>query len=162
MSSVETNGSGVALADQPLDDLTPVTDRPPPRAEPSADGHGPPRLDTPLLPASLPHEASWRATLTVLTGLQAGRLVAIDAAAVTIGRAADADLVVDETGVSRHHARIARNADGGFYVQDLDSTNGTFVGAARVGISLLHQVDVLQLGPTLKVRFAMIDPTEEA
>jgi two-component system cell cycle response regulator len=121
-----------------------------------------PTLKTPLLPASLPHDSAGRATLTVLTGLQAGRLMAVDGTHVTIGRAADADLVVDETGVSRHHARVARSPGGGFYVEDLGSTNGTFVGAARVGVSVLHQVDVLQLGPHLKVRFAIVDSAEES
>jgi two-component system cell cycle response regulator len=119
-------------------------------------------LATPLLPAPLSCEGSGRATLTVLTGLQAGRLLAVDAAEVIIGRTADADLVVDETGVSRRHARIARNPEGGFYVEDLASTNGTFIGAARVGVALLHQVDVLQLGPHLRVRFAIVDPVEES
>jgi two-component system cell cycle response regulator len=100
--------------------------------------------------------------LTVLTGLQAGRLMAVDGPGAVIGRAPDADLVVDEVGVSRRHARIARNAGGGFYVEDLASTNGTFVGAQRVGIAPLHEVEVLRLGPELKVRFAMVDPAEES
>jgi diguanylate cyclase (GGDEF)-like protein len=88
--------------------------------------------------------------------------MALDGDSVTIGRGADADLVVDDPGVSRHHARIGRAPEGGFYVQDLGSTNGTFVGAARVDVSALHQVDVLQLGPSLKVRFAIVDPAEES
>jgi two-component system cell cycle response regulator len=161
MRTAGTNGSRVALADDALDDKTPVTDRPSSQAELPVDGHGPP-YSTPLLHVSLPQEGNRRATLTVLTGLQAGRLIAVDGAEVTIGRAADADLVVDDTGVSRHHARIARSSDGGFYVEDLGSVNGTFVGCARVGVSILREVDVLQLGPHLKVRFAVVDSAEEA
>jgi two-component system cell cycle response regulator len=162
MSNPGTHESSLTPADARVDDSTPVTDRPPSRAEPSVDGHTPTQLNTPLLPASLPREGTARATLTVLTGLDAGRLMAVDGDHLTIGRAADADLVVDEPGVSRHHARIARAPGGGFYVEDLGSTNGTFVGTVRVGVSLLHQVDVLQLGPSLKVRFALVDPAEES
>jgi two-component system, cell cycle response regulator len=121
----------------------------------------PVRRDTPPLPTSLPPAADARATLTLLSGLHAGQLMAVDRAAVIIGRASDADLVVDEMGVSRHHARIARTPAGGFYIEDLKSTNGTFVGAARVGVALLHRGDVVQLGPHLRLRFAVVDSVEE-
>src|SRR5579863_10405604 len=57
------------------------------------------RHDTPLLPAAFPARTELRATLTVLTGLQAGRIVAVDGEPMTIGRGADADLVVEDTGV---------------------------------------------------------------
>jgi two-component system cell cycle response regulator len=154
--------SSVTLGDARSEGRTPATDRAPARANAPVDGHGPARLDTPLLPASLPSEATARATLTVLTGLHAGRLVAIDGDEATIGRAPDCDLVVDETGVSRHHARIARSPGGGFYVEDLASTNGTFVGSSRVGVTILRQVEVLQLGPHFKLRFAIVDPAEES
>jgi two-component system cell cycle response regulator len=123
----------------------------------------PRRRDTPLLPpapSSVPGSA--RATLTILTGLQAGRLVTVDETPVTIGRAPDADMMVDETGVSRHHARIARTPDGGFCVEDLASTNGTFVGAERVEVQPLHGGELLKFGPLLQVRFAMVDSVEES
>jgi diguanylate cyclase (GGDEF)-like protein len=162
MSKDGTHDSGITLADARLSDGPPVTDRPFSLGSPSVDGYEPRQIDTPLLPTSLAHDTAARATLTVLTGLDAGRLMALDGDQVTIGRGADADLVVDDPGVSRHHARIAREPGGGFYVQDLGSTNGTFLGAARVDVSLLHQVDVLQLGPSFKVRFAMVDPAEES
>jgi diguanylate cyclase (GGDEF)-like protein len=121
----------------------------------------PVRRDTPPCASAPPLPADARATLTLLTGLHAGQLMAVDGVAVIIGRAADADLVVDEMGVSRHHARVARTPAGGFYVEDLKSTNGTFVGASRVGVSLLNRGDVLQLGPHIRLRFAIVDSAEE-
>jgi diguanylate cyclase (GGDEF)-like protein len=119
------------------------------------------RRDTPLLPASFPARSDSRATLTILTGLQAGRLVACHGASVTIGRAPDADLVVDDTGVSRYHARIARSGEGAFYAEDLGSTNGTYLRTLRVGVARLREGDVLQLGPELRVRFAVLDTAQE-
>jgi diguanylate cyclase (GGDEF)-like protein len=97
----------------------------------------------------------------MLTGLHAGRIVAVEAAGAIIGRDADADLVVEDTGVSRRHARVARASDGGFYVEDLGSTNGTFVGSARVGIAPLFGGETIRLGPQLRVRFAVVDATVE-
>jgi two-component system cell cycle response regulator len=140
----------------------PVTDRLPAQSSPAADADGIGERNTPLLPEPPMHEGRARGTLTVLTGLQAGRVIAVDEDRVTIGRAADADLVVDETGVSRYHACIAREPGGRCYVEDLGSTNGTFLCDARIGLALLHQVDVLRLGPHLRVRFAIVDGVEES
>jgi diguanylate cyclase (GGDEF)-like protein len=97
----------------------------------------------------------------VLTGLQAGRLEAMNGAPVTIGRAPDAALVVDDPGVSWHHARIARSAAGAYYAQDLGSTNGTYLRSVRIGVAPLHGGDLLQLGPHVRVRFALLDAVEE-
>ena len=142
--------------------ITIASDRPMAARPQAADDFGGPRRDTPLLPGPLPVAPDSRATLTVLTGLHAGRTVTIGRAPVTVGRAHDADLVLDETGVSRHHARIARSPDGGFYVEDLGSVNGTFVGAVRVDLAPLERGDLLQLGPHLRMRFAVVDAVDEA
>ncbi len=49
----------------------------------------------------------------------------------TIGRGADADVVVDDPDVSRHHARL--DAENGIvYVTDLESGNGTFLNGRRL------------------------------
>jgi two-component system cell cycle response regulator len=139
-----------------------VTDRPTVPTPLPGNDDGYHRRDTPMLPASFPPPADSRATLTVLTGLHAGRLIAIDGLPVTVGRAADADLMVEDSGVSRHHARFARTVEGAFYAEDLASTNGTFLGANRVGVALLKGGEVLQLGPDLQVRFAIVDSIQES
>jgi len=163
-----THGSGdLALDADPMIVIPIASDRPTPHdppggaAPPTEDG-GSSRRDTPLLPGPLPIAADSRATLTVLTGLHAGRVVAIDGAPVTIGRATDVDLVLDETGVSRHHARVTRTPGGGFLVEDLRSVNGTFIGATRVDFARLEGGDLLQLGPHLRMRFAIVDAVDEA
>ncbi len=50
---------------------------------------------------------------------------------VKIGREEDNDIVIDNAAVSRHHAKIKR-AGGGYIVEDLNSTNGTFVNENRI------------------------------
>ncbi|HEX3344914.1 MAG TPA: GGDEF domain-containing protein [Polyangiaceae bacterium] len=144
----------------PIASSLPQTEPPPGGATPPSQGAG--QRDTPLLPPPLPIVESLRATLTILTGLDAGRLITVEGAPIVIGRADDSDLVVDEMGVSRHHARVGRRPDGGFYVEDLGSTNGTFLGDVRITTALLDRGCLLQLGPRLQMRFAVLDGVDEA
>jgi diguanylate cyclase (GGDEF)-like protein len=51
--------------------------------------------------------------------------------------------------------------DGKFYVEDLGSTNGTFVGGRRVERAELRAGDRVQIGPNVVVRFAILDEAEE-
>ena len=52
----------------------------------------------------------------------------IDANTVTIGRAYDNDVVLDDPYTAAHHLRIERNAAGGLVAHDLGSVNGLYVG----------------------------------
>ncbi len=101
------------------------------------------------------------ATLTVLTGPQTGWLVSIGPEGIVVGQSKDAGLVVSDPGVSPLHARIAPTGDALFYVEDLGSAEGTFVGERQVGLALLDSGDTLQLGPAFQLRFATIDRVEE-
>jgi pSer/pThr/pTyr-binding forkhead associated (FHA) protein len=65
--------------------------------------------------------------------------------AKTIGRAPRADFVVDVAMVSRIHCRLTASA-GSLEVEDLDSTNGTFVNERRVRTAALVPGDRLRLG----------------
>lgn len=65
----------------------------------------------------------------------------------TIGRATGAQFVVDAPLVSRLHCRLTLSADGELSVEDLDSTNGTFVNDRRVnGLTLLQPSDTVTVG----------------
>lgn len=48
-----------------------------------------------------------------------------------IGRGGDADIILDDTGVSRHHVELSRQGDA-VVATDLGSTNGTFVDGERI------------------------------
>lgn len=64
----------------------------------------------------------------------------------TIGRADDNDLMLDDTFASQHHAKILATGDG-FVLQDLDSTNGTFLDGAKVSeLVPLHDGDSITIG----------------
>ena len=59
------------------------------------------------------------------------RTVPLTAQGLTIGRSPDNDLVINYPITSRHHAQIT-SGGGNFYVTDLDSGNGTFMGDVRL------------------------------
>lgn len=64
---------------------------------------------------------------------------------VTIGREEDADLRLDERAVSRQHARLTWNGEHTI-VEDLGSTNGTFVNGQRITRCALKAGDVIRIG----------------
>ena len=60
-----------------------------------------------------------------------GEVIPLDLAPLLIGRGNDAAIRLDDDYVSTRHARIASNQDQ-WYVEDLGSTNGTYVGSTRI------------------------------
>lgn len=69
--------------------------------------------------------------LVITSGPRRGEKLSLSQAPLTIGRASDSDLVINDDYTSTRHARLL-NWDGRWMVQDLDSTNGTFVNGERV------------------------------
>jgi FHA domain len=64
---------------------------------------------------------------------------------LSIGRSPEADAMLSGPKVSRRHARL-RFREGGWFLDDLDSTNGTIVNGARVTSCELHPGDQLVIG----------------
>jgi diguanylate cyclase (GGDEF)-like protein len=64
---------------------------------------------------------------------------------VTLGRDNDCDICLSDLSVSRHHARIQPGMDG-YYVVDLQSTNGTFVNDKTASMCKLKDGDYLRFG----------------
>jgi hypothetical protein len=74
-----------------------------------------------------------------------GRVVPLDRP-LLIGRRPDCDLILQDDAVSGHHARIAWDSDG-WEVEDLESTNGTYLNARRVSRPVrLRTGDALRVG----------------
>jgi pSer/pThr/pTyr-binding forkhead associated (FHA) protein len=66
---------------------------------------------------------------------------------VTLGRADDNDVVVDDDRISKRHAELVLNADGSVQVFDSNSTAGTFVNGERVRSQTIRHGDRLAFGP---------------
>jgi diguanylate cyclase (GGDEF)-like protein len=101
-----------------------------------------------LAPLAPPRAAGFEACLVHIHPMtpSTGRRYPVAADPVVIGRDCDCGVPVPDGAVSREHARIVRRADGGYAVEDLKSTNGTFVNDARVEARALADGDYLRVG----------------
>jgi pSer/pThr/pTyr-binding forkhead associated (FHA) protein len=87
-------------------------------------------------------------TLKVTHGRQAGVTLPLGAG-VLIGRGTDCQLILDDDYSSTHHARITLTTNG-YQVEDLGSTNGTFVNNQQIAVpTAFGLADTLRIGRTL-------------
>ena len=96
-----------------------------------------------------PARRSVRLVVRRSPSLEEGDEFPLNSAPVTVGRGGENDLVlIGDEFASARHARIEMRGDG-VWVQDLESTNGTFVNGSRVaGAQRLGNGDVLRVGET--------------
>jgi two-component system, cell cycle response regulator len=66
---------------------------------------------------------------------------------LVVGRGDSADIYIDDGALSRSHFLVVREGPG-FFVVDLDSQNGTWIGRQRVSGRRLHSGEVIQAGQT--------------
>jgi two-component system cell cycle response regulator len=103
-----------------------------------------------------------RACLTILTGSAAGQLFKCGKSTIVMGRSPQADLKLDDDGISRNHARL-RCETGRSWVSDLASRNGTFVNGERIdGDVELKDGDKIQVGRGTVLRFGFQDALDES
>jgi signal transduction histidine kinase/ActR/RegA family two-component response regulator len=98
--------------------------------------------------------------LIMLEGPGAGQRFRIDRELV-LGRSPDIDGVIADPGVSRRHARIALGDDGRYFVEDLDSKNGTRVNGIPTKHAVLTFGDRVHLGANIVLLFTEVDPLEQ-
>ncbi|MGD8783582.1 MAG: FHA domain-containing protein [Thioalkalispiraceae bacterium] len=77
--------------------------------------------------------------------VELARNVNLQAGAISIGRADDNDLHIPDQTVSAHHARIFTYLDAS-YIEDLSSTNGTFLNGRRIQKHTLRPGDIIKVG----------------
>jgi two-component system cell cycle response regulator len=98
----------------------------------------------------------------VLAGkLPLGKMFRIVDGNTLIGRSTDADVWVDDDGVSRQHARLVAD-DSVVTLFDLGSRNGTFCNGERVERRVLEDGDKIQIGSETVFRFSVQDSLDEA
>ncbi|SBT94891.1 FHA domain-containing protein [Streptomyces sp. DI166] len=68
----------------------------------------------------------------VSEGTLTGTTVALQGQTITLGRAHDSTIVLDDDYASSRHARIYPDRDGQWIVEDLGSTNGTYLDRSRL------------------------------
>lgn len=85
-----------------------------------------------------------------------GELLLDEGQEIVVGRVGDVDLVLDEDMVSRRHARIACE-QGRITIEDLASTNGTFVNGEKVAHEILKEGDRILIGTNI-LKVVSTDP----
>ncbi|MDB4953975.1 MAG: hypothetical protein JWO36_1544 [Myxococcales bacterium] len=103
-------------------------------------------------------ERSFR--LRVVGGPDQGKEHMLDEGTTMVGTHADNDLVLTDATVSRYHLEIRVRRDG-IEIRDLDTTNGTKHGGARVGQVVLSGAARLRLGKHTEVDVEPIDTSVE-
>jgi pSer/pThr/pTyr-binding forkhead associated (FHA) protein len=68
-----------------------------------------------------------------------------DKETITIGRGSDSDIQINNLGVSKKHATIIRQ-NGGYFIEDLKSTNGTLLNNEPITKAALSGKDVVTIG----------------
>ncbi len=99
-----------------------------------------------------------RPSLVFLTGELIAVPIPLEREEVMLGRALEADVRINDTGVSRQHAKIIaeRNDKLEYIINDLDSRNGTFVNGRRIRREVLDNGDKITIGETI-LRFDLLD-----
>jgi pSer/pThr/pTyr-binding forkhead associated (FHA) protein len=75
-----------------------------------------------------------------------GRVFELTASEFAVGRAVDNDVVLDDPSLSRKHAKMYRRGMSELEVEDLGSSNGTFVNQRKVGRGVVHPGDTVRFG----------------
>jgi hypothetical protein len=107
-----------------------------------------PQQASALLPRPVARELG-RLIVVTSPALGKGEVVTLDSHALRIGRGSDNELTIErDEYASSHHARFEPRRDG-VYVEDIGSTNGTFVNGIRLaGERRLATGDVVRIGET--------------
>jgi pSer/pThr/pTyr-binding forkhead associated (FHA) protein len=98
---------------------------------------------------SQPPVSTDSACLVVIYGPELGKRAALGQGNFEIGRSSRSDLPIDQESISRHHARIS--FDGQRHViEDLGSTNGTYIGSQRITTPMVVSIGVqVRVGKTI-------------
>jgi pSer/pThr/pTyr-binding forkhead associated (FHA) protein len=96
--------------------------------------------------------------LIIVRGPGTGQTFTLGADPVIVGReAGSAKFVISDPAVSRRHARISRQGDT-YLIEDMGSTNGTFINAERVvGKVQLTPGDLIELGDAVTLSYDNLD-----
>jgi hypothetical protein len=91
--------------------------------------------------------------LIVRRGPQPNQIYEMNKGIITLGRDITNDIVINDPEVSRHHCRLTQGP-GGYTMEDLGSTNGTFINGQRLtGARPLVHGDMVGLGETVTLAY---------
>ena len=100
--------------------------------------------------------------LVLRVGPSPGKVFPLMKNEVTIGRDINNEIVINDAEISRKHCRLVMTADG-FVIEDLGSTNGTWVNERRISSQhLLRNGESIRLGDNITLIYEMVGVDEDA
>jgi two-component system cell cycle response regulator len=103
-----------------------------------------------------------KAYLIVIAGNAVGEMYMLRKDDVIIGRDSECDIQIRDVGISRRHSKIYKSKGGEIYIEDLGSTNGTYINGEQIVKKPLNDGDRVQLGRTTILKFSLSDSLEES
>jgi hypothetical protein len=85
------------------------------------------------------------ASLEIILGSETSRIIHLEERDIIIGRSPECDLPLSPNNVSREHARVSFRNDE-YYIEDLGSTNGTYVNGIKIVKCALRKNDQIDIG----------------
>ena len=104
---------------------------------------------------------SMKPSLVVVQGVDRGDAFTIESTPLVLGRGDICDYIIRDDGISRKHAQIVEQANGRYIIEDLNSTNGIFIGQKRVKRHLLDEGDKVLLGRRTILKFVYQDAVDQ-
>jgi ABC-type multidrug transport system ATPase subunit len=99
---------------------------------------------------------SLQASLSVKAGPDIGKTFAIEKDETIIGRIAPAEIAINQSEISRRHARVIRKG-GQYFIEDLGSSNGTMLNGQPIKAAhVINNGDEIRLGASVILIFSMI------
>ncbi len=102
----------------------------------------------PSAEAPAPAPLVWLDILSGPSTIPAGQRVPLPDGGLTIGRGPENDVDLRDREISSKHARLSLDPKGHYVIEDVGSTNGTFVNDQRVERQTLQNADRIRLGAT--------------
>jgi two-component system, cell cycle response regulator len=101
-----------------------------------------------------------RALLVRVDATDSGQVHPLNSPVFGLGRHPDNAVCIDDQGLSRYHAKITLLGEQ-YWIEDLKSSNGTYLNGRRITSCELANGDTVQLGPRVAFRFSVASEDEE-
>ncbi len=113
-------------------------------------------------PLEATRTAPKRPCLVVIAGLDAGNSINVSGRPVRVGRDDECSLSLRDDGVSRHHVEVVLRDDNRLEVQDLGSSNGTFIDGRQIARTEIAPGQKFTIGLNSVIRFEIQDGYDQA
>ncbi len=101
--------------------------------------------------------------LIVMSGPTTGQTIYLETKDKwSVGRATESDIVFPDASVSRNHCQVRFDPPKNWVIEDLQSSNGTWINGEKIESSVLRSNDKIQIGSNIILKFVLQDEVEDA